>query len=73
MANSVPRAFGLRVRAFRVKAGYSQEELAARSGLHRTFIGRIERGETNITLINIHRVAHGLGVAPSALFGEMQH
>ena len=47
--------FGDKVREFRKEKGYSQEELAYRSGLHRTYIGMIERAEKNITLINIEK------------------
>lgn len=70
MGNSITRAFGLRVRESRLSKGISQEQLAERCGLHRTFIGRIERGETNLTLLNIHKVARGLGVSPSTLIEE---
>ena len=45
----------------------SQEELADRSGLHRTYIGGVERGERNIGLVNLVRVAYALNVAPADL------
>ncbi len=70
MANLIARAFGQRVRTLRTKRGISQEELADRCGVHRTYMGRIERGETNITLTNIHKVARGLGVSPASLVDE---
>lgn len=70
MANPIARTFGQRVRALRMKRGISQEELADRCGVHRTYMGRIERGETNITLTNIHKVARGLGVSPALLVDE---
>lgn len=63
-------AFGARVRYLRFKAGLSQEELADRSGLDRTYVGGIERGERNPALRNIIRLADALGVAPRALFEE---
>jgi len=72
MANPIPRRFGLRVRALRLKKGISQEDLADRCGVHRTYMGRIERGETNITLTNIYKVARGLGVSPASLLGEAE-
>lgn len=72
MANPITRAFGLKVRELRLKKGYSQEELADRCDLHRTFIGRVERGETNITIINIYKVAHGLGVPAAALLDQVK-
>ncbi|MGH9402368.1 MAG: helix-turn-helix domain-containing protein [Terriglobia bacterium] len=53
-----------------MKKGISQEELAERCGVHRTYMGRIERGETNITLTNIHKLARGLGASPASLVDE---
>jgi len=64
------RQFGKRVRELRHKAGISQEDLAARAGIHRTYIGGIERGERNVSLKNIHRIAKALGVAAKRLFDE---
>lgn len=60
-------AFGNRVKGERIKLGISQEELAARARLHRTYIGMIERGEKNITLINIEKIARALGLTISEL------
>lgn len=64
------RAFGARVRVLRERMGLSQEALADHSGLHRTYVGSVERGERNISLANIHRLADALGVAPSELLSE---
>lgn len=61
------RQFGNNVRARRESLGWSQEELAARSGLHRTYVGSVERGERNISLANIARLARALGCTPSQL------
>jgi len=55
--------FGEKVREERLKRGLSQEELAARAGVHRTYIGMIERGEKNITLLNIKKVAKALDLS----------
>lgn len=55
------RQMGERVRARRLASGLSQEELGERSGLHRTYIGHIERGEVNVSLLNICKVAGALG------------
>ena len=55
--------FGNRIRKLRKLENISQEELADRAGLHRTYIGMIERAEKNITLINIEKLAIGLNVA----------
>ena len=56
------REFGRRVRALRERLGVSQEALGERAQLHRTYVGRLERGELNPSLHNILRVATGLGV-----------
>jgi transcriptional regulator with XRE-family HTH domain len=60
--------FGNRVRDERTKLGISQEELAARAGLHRTYIGMIERAEKNITLENIQKVCKALGLSIGDFF-----
>jgi transcriptional regulator with XRE-family HTH domain len=54
--------FGKRVRKLRKEKKFSQEELANRADLHRTYIGMIERAEKNITLINIQKIASALEV-----------
>ena len=56
------KRFGARVRALRVARGLSQEDLAQKAGLHRTYVGGIERGERNISLVNIEKLATALGV-----------
>lgn len=60
-------AFGHRVREARVRRGWSQEALAEHAGLHRTYIGSVERGERNVSLRNIYALADALGVAPTDL------
>lgn len=64
---TVSEIFGLSVRERRHALGISQEELAARSGLHRTYIGDIERGNRNVSVVNIVKLARGLGITPSEL------
>lgn len=54
--------FGERVREIRKEKGLSQEELAHKADLHRTYIGMIERAEKNITLLNIEKIANALEV-----------
>ena len=61
-------SFGHRVRQIRRSRNWSQEELAARAGLDRTYIGAIERGERNPGLVNIVRIAGALGVSVGDLF-----
>lgn len=60
--------FGQRVRQLRQQKGLSQEDLGYETGLHRTYIGQIERAEKNITLRNIERIARELGVDIKDLF-----
>ena len=59
--------FGERVRTCRKIKDISQEELAHRASLHRTYIGMIERAEKNITLLNIEKIANALEVSISEL------
>lgn len=60
--------FGKKVREERDKLGLSQEELAARAGVHRTYIGMIERAEKNITLENIEKIAKALKIRIADFF-----
>lgn len=62
--------FGDNVRYERMKRGWSQEELGTKADLHRTYIGMIERGEKNITLLNIEKIARALGVKTANLIGS---
>ncbi len=61
------RVFGHRVREIRVSLGLSQEALAHAAELDRSYMGGVERGERNVSLDNIYRIARALGVDPSAL------
>lgn len=58
------------IRRFRGEQGLSQEGLADRAGLHRTFVGAVERCERNISLDNIAKLAAALGVKPGRLLDE---
>ncbi len=60
--NNILNIFGENVRIYRRNLGISQEELADRAGLHRTYIGMIERAEKNITLVNMEKIANALQV-----------
>lgn len=60
--------FGAKVRTLRLSRGYSQEELAHKASLHRTYIGMIERGEKNITLANIEKIATALDTSIFSIF-----
>lgn len=59
--------FGAAIRRIRESLEISQEELATRSSLHRTYIGSVERGERNVSLENILRISSALGVTASFL------
>ena len=63
MKREVLIKFGNKVRAERARLGLSQEELASRAKVHRTYIGMIERAEKNITLENIEKVANALDIS----------
>jgi len=65
---SIQIQFGKKIRKIRNEKDYSQEEFAFKCGLHRTYIGCIERGEKNITIKNIEKIAKALKVKMSALF-----
>ncbi len=58
---------GDNVRAFREHADLSQEKLAELAGLHRTYIGQVERAEKNITVRNLYRIAKALKIEPHLL------
>ena len=60
---------GRNVRRLRLAAGLSQEAFAHACGLHRTYIGAVERGERNITLTTLARIARALGISPVELLG----
>lgn len=66
------KALGRRIGELRKKQGYSQESFADACGVHRTFMGAIERGETNISFHNLYRVAEALGITLSHLLSGVE-
>lgn len=62
--------FGVRLRELRRQSGVSQEKLADLAGLHRTYVSSIERGERNVSLVNIERLAAALGVTMAELMPD---
>jgi transcriptional regulator with XRE-family HTH domain len=66
------RELGERIRSRRLSLGWSQEELADRCGLHRTYVGAVERGERNISFLNILRIAKALDADPAILVGGLK-
>ncbi len=71
MKSKILTQFGNKVREKRRNQGISQEELANRAGLHRTYIGMIERAEKNITLENISKIAAALDLEIVDLFKDI--
>lgn len=58
---------GERLRQLRLQKGWSQEDMGFESGLHRNYIGGIERGERNVGIVNVAKLAKALGVRPRTL------
>lgn len=63
---------GQRIRAARIDVGMSQEDLGEASGLHRTYVGHLERGEVNPSIINILKVAAALAIDAGDLVGGLE-
>ena len=64
----IQKQFGERVRKLRLARNLSQEDLAFKVGVHRTYLGSIERGERNPSLKNVGAIANALGITLSQLF-----
>ncbi|WP_028083660.1 helix-turn-helix domain-containing protein [Dolichospermum circinale] len=69
-SKNVQKEFGLRLRQIRQKMGLSQEELAHLCNLDRSYVGGVERGERNISLVNIHKIANALNISPREFFND---
>lgn len=72
MNKELSQKFGQLIRELRIKKKLSQEELAFRADVHRTYVGMIERGEKNITLENIDKFCKGLEVTMEYLFQKLK-
>ncbi|MHB1794578.1 MAG: helix-turn-helix domain-containing protein [Acidobacteriaceae bacterium] len=70
MPENSNQALAYNLRAFRAERGWSQEEFADRCGLHRTYIGAIERGERNVTLNTLNNIASALEISSAELISE---
>lgn len=66
----IQKAFGEQIRCQRKSRGITQEELANLSNLDRSYVGGVERGDRNISLINIYKIAYALKLTPKDLFPE---
>lgn len=70
--NPIAVKIGSRLRYYRLRAGLTQETLAEKAGLHHTYIGQIERGEKNMTIIALEKVLNALEVTFVELFQYME-
>jgi transcriptional regulator with XRE-family HTH domain len=70
--NKARNIFAYKLKEFRVKKSLSQEELAEMAGLHRTYVGSVERGERNISIDNMERLASALNIQIKDLLGDDQ-
>lgn len=68
MKHEILVSFGRKVQMRRKELKLSQEQLAEEAGLHRTYIGMIERAEKNVTLVNIEKIAKALKISIPELF-----
>jgi transcriptional regulator with XRE-family HTH domain len=68
VSGDLRQSLGCEIRQRRCRLGVSQEALAARCGVHRTYMGALERGERNVSLEIISKVSDGLGISVSELF-----
>lgn len=69
----LPKSLGQKIRQVRLESGLSQEALADRAGLHRTYMGLVERGESNISLVKYAMIAEALDMSLSELLEGLRH
>ncbi|RYZ80022.1 MAG: XRE family transcriptional regulator, partial [Moraxellaceae bacterium] len=67
----ITQAFGQRIRTTRKSFGWSQEALAHRAGLNRSYLGQIERGETLVSIVTIEKLARAFRLSLSVLLSEL--
>jgi len=70
--STLRKRLGKSIRRLRAGLGFSQESFASRVKVHRTFMGAVERGEQNLSLDSLEKIARGLGVSPSGLLAEAE-
>lgn len=68
---NIQAEFGLRIRKARIAKNLSQERLGEIAGLHRTYIGMIERGEKNITITNVEKLSIALDLPLETIFKDL--
>ena len=64
-------AFGAAIRQRRLELGYSQEAFGDACGIDRSYMGGVERGDRNVTLLNLMKIIEGLGISPSEFFRDL--
>jgi transcriptional regulator with XRE-family HTH domain len=72
MSTKFLKLLGESVRQRRMRLGISQEEFANKCGVHRTYVGKVERGEQNVSMASLERIAKGLGVPAWQLVREAE-
>ena len=70
--NPISESVGIRIRNYRQRQGLTQDQLAEKSGLHNTYIGQVERGEKNITLVSLEKILTALGICFRDFFEGME-
>ncbi|WP_255784106.1 helix-turn-helix domain-containing protein [Mycobacteroides abscessus] len=73
MEGQLQKIVGLNLRRYRKERGLSQEAFADHVGVHRTYMGAVERGERNLTLQTVEKMADFLNLDPLALLSEPKH
>lgn len=73
MGSPVCEAFGQNLRLMRESKGFSQERLAHDSGIDRSYVGKIERGQANVTIEKVYILAHCLKCSPKDLVPDIDH
>jgi len=68
LANDILKLVGQRIRSLRKERGLSQEQLGEKGGFHYSYIGQVERGEKNVSLLNLAKISEALEVSLSQLF-----
>ncbi|MDJ0509696.1 MAG: helix-turn-helix transcriptional regulator [Crocosphaera sp.] len=72
MDNQARKQLGNNIKQLRTSLGLSQEQLAEKASLHRTYVGAVERGERNVSLDNIIAISRALGVSASTLLKDVE-
>lgn len=72
VGSQIARSFGRRVRRLRRARGWTQDRLSAETGLHRTYISRLERGEQNVTLVSVGKLGVAFDLPLSTLFDGVE-